>query len=183
MMFGANGSENMNVSASEASEQYDKLFNMKNDVQSELSTTIQRINLYNKRIERLTASTAINTATQKAKVEEDLDRINSQINVLIDVVSKTADEYYKTVVFSKAYNILVPANASFTSVAKQAVKDSILPVIIVDALVFVIYFAAAVIISCMQEYKKSCVTAKKEDEEPEEKKETKQTKNEKVKAK
>lgn len=183
MMFGANGSENMNVSASEASEQYDRLFNMKTDAQNELSTTIQSINLYNKRIERLTASTAINSATMKAKVEEDLSKLNSQVNILIDVVNRTADDYYKTVVFSKAYNILVPANASFGSVAKQAVSDSMMTIIILDALIFVIYFAAAVIVSCMQEYKKAHAAegTDADKEETEEKPEKKVTKNEKTK--
>ena len=64
----------------------------------------------------------------------------SKVNELIEAVNVTTDEFYRTVVYSKAYNILVPANASLGSVAMNAVKDSLLPVVILDALIFVIYF-------------------------------------------
>lgn len=184
MVFGANGTDNMNVSASEASAEYDKLFNQKLDIQSELSTTVQKINLYNKRIERLTASTMINSASKKAKVEEGLSVLNDKVNELIEAVNVTTDEFYRTVVYSKAYNILVPANASLGSVAMNAVKDSLLPVVILDALIFVIYFAAAVIISCMEEYRRNngILPAKSSKKSPE-KSGDKENKNKTEKAK
>ena len=165
MMFGANGNENMNVSASKATEEYDKLFEQKQKIQEELSATTQNINLYNKRIERLNASTTVNSAAKKAKVEEELEKLNSQIEKLIDLVNKTTDDYYETVVFSKAYNILVPANSSYENATRNALKDATMPIIIADAIIFVIYFAVAVILSCVEEYAKTHEEKKKKDEE------------------
>ncbi len=165
MVFGSNSGDNMNISATQASEEYDKLFRRKEQIQQDLSNTIQSINLYNKRIERLNASTTVNSTSKKEKVEKDLAKLNEEIDELINLVNMTTDDFYKTVVFSKAYNILVPANSSFSNATKHALNDAVMPIAIADALLFVIYFAAAVILSCIEEYTKS--HENKTDGEPE----------------
>lgn len=181
MVFGAGGTENMNVSATEASEEYDKLVNKKIDTQADLSRTLQQIDLYNKRLERLITTNKVNTPAMKAKVEENLEKLNNDINELVEKINATADEYYKTVVLSRAFNILVPANASFGSITKSAVKDSFMVVLILDAFIFVIYFGAAVVMSCVEEYKRAhgMVSVSKSDEEssdPEKEKEKEKSK-------
>lgn len=165
MIYGSDSDENRNVSATQASEEYDNLFKKKEQIQSDLSETIQKINLYNKRIERLNASTTVNSAAKKAKVEADLEKLYKQIVELTDLVNRTTDDFYRTVVFSKAYNILVPANSSYSNAAQHAIKDAIMPIVIADALIFVIYFAVAFILSCIEEYAKS--HNEKKENEPE----------------
>ena len=165
MMFGTSENENMNISASRATEEYDRLFEQKQIIQEELSTATQNISLYNKRIERLNSSTSVNSSAKKAKVEEDLEKLNSQIENLIDLVNKTTDDYYETVVFSKAYNILVPANSTYGSATRNAIKDAAMPIVIADAIIFVIYFAIAVILSCIEEYAKTHESENKKKEE------------------
>lgn len=155
MLFGANGSENMNITASKASEEYDRLFDQKQSIQTSLSRTNQEISLFNKRIERLNSSTSVNSSAKKARVEEDLKKLNDQVENLIDLVNNTTDDFYKTVVFSKAYNILVPANSSYGNATKHALNDALIPIVIADAIIFIFYFAVAVILSCVEEYNKA----------------------------
>ncbi|MBQ5336917.1 MAG: hypothetical protein J6W65_05710, partial [Oscillospiraceae bacterium] len=126
------------------------------------------INLYNKRLERLNSSTAVNSAAKKAKVEDDLEKLYKQLKELIDLVIRTTDDFYRTVVFSKAYNILVPANSSNSNSATRALTDAVMPIAIADALIFVIYFAVAFILSCIEEYAKvDHDKKKKKEKEPE----------------
>lgn len=154
MVFGSSEDQDTNIAASEASAEYDKLFDRKQTIQKELSSTAQEISLYNKRIERLNSSTQNDSASKKARVEEDLSRLDDKINTLIDAVARTTDDYYKTVVFPKAYNVLEPASSSLLSKVKRVISDSIMDVILIDACIFIVYLLSAVILSCVQEYKR-----------------------------
>ena len=66
---------------------------------------------YNDRIDALKSNNSSLTVS-KEDVEERLEEINNKITDLIDTVNKTADEYYETVTFANAYNILVPATGT-----------------------------------------------------------------------
>lgn len=166
MIFGANGSDNMNITASESSEEYDRLFEQKQSIQDDLSKTIQAINRYNQRIERLSSSTSVNSSVKRAKVEEELSLLYKHTDELVDLVNRTTEDFYKTVVFSKSYNILVPANSSYSNTTKNVIKDALIPVVAADALIFLIYFAVSVILSCIEEYNKSREDEEKEIQEP-----------------
>ena len=139
------------MTASIASQEYDELFEKRQSIQNDLSSTAQQINLYNKRIERLNASTQANSASQKAKVEEEISKLNAMINDISENVSKTTDDYYRTVVFPKAYNILTYASSSTLGVIKHAVKDSFSTVFILCAVIFAVYVAAAVVLAVNKE--------------------------------
>ncbi|MGN0582198.1 MAG: hypothetical protein ACI4KB_05800 [Oscillospiraceae bacterium] len=154
MVFGSNEASEEAVSASEVSAEYDRLFEKKQTIQNKLSTTAQEIELYNKRVERINSSTQNDAAAKKAYVEEALAELNSKFNELIEAVNKTTDDYYRTVVFPKAYNVLEYANASFWSTIKHAFNDSKMSIFIIDACILVAYLLTAVIFSCVQEYRR-----------------------------
>jgi len=143
LYFGEGNVQNTDITASITSKEYDELFEKRQSIQSDLSKTAQQINFYNKRIERLNASNQSNSAAKKAKVEEELSVLNDKMNEITDSVVKTTDDYYRSVVFRNAYNVLEPASASAFGVIKHAVKDSLADVITVDAVIFAVYLAVA----------------------------------------
>ena len=73
------------------------------------------------------------------------------INDISENVSKTTDDYYRTVVFPKAYNILTYASSSTLGVIKHAVKDSFSTVFILCAVIFAVYVAATVVLAVNKE--------------------------------
>lgn len=151
MYFGDGKEKEGGITASLTSKEYDDLFKKRQQIQDDLSTTVQQINLYNKRIERLNASTQANSTSKKAKVEEEIAALNDNINDIIDAAGRTTDDYYRTIVFPKAYNVLTPASASTFGVIKHAVKDSLFSVLIIDAVILVIYIASALILAVRRE--------------------------------
>lgn len=151
MMF---NSDEGNTSASEVSEEYDRLFEKKQSIQNSLSTTAQEIDLYTKRIERINNSTQSSSAADKAYVEEAFSELNTKFNKLIEDVTKTTDDYYRTVVFPKAYNVLEYASASSWGVIMHAVNDVKMDVFIIDACIFALYILAASVLACVQEYRR-----------------------------
>ena len=78
-----------------------------------------------------------------AQVETDLASLNKKLNNLIDVVSKTSEEYYRTVTFANAYNILVPASLTSIDVVGIVIENAKKPLVILETLVFLIYLAFA----------------------------------------
>jgi len=74
-----------------------------------------------------------------------LTALNEKINKIIDDINVTANEYYESVAFKNAYNILVPASSSVTGAISDVLKNTILPFAIFEAIVFVIYISAAFI--------------------------------------
>lgn len=180
MIFG-NGNDSIDTTAQEASAEYDRLFNQRISVQNDLSNTVQRIDYYQKRIERLT-TTPVADATKREKVEADLAIINEKLNILLEEVNLTANEYYENVIYAKSYNVLVPASVSSTSVVKNAIKDSLLYVVIIDALLFVIYFGYSFVRAIVDENKapapkKNSRRKYDEDDEEEEDEEDDETEN------
>ncbi len=152
IMYGASQEENDKISASQYSAGYDALFDKKEKLQTSLSTATQEIGRYNKNIQRLSTSTQTGSATQKAKVEEELAAMNLQLGRLIDETRATIDDYYKTVVFPKAYNVLEPAAAqTVLGHIKHAVKDSVFNILIIDAVILVVYLLVSVILAIQTE--------------------------------
>ena len=140
LVFG--GTDNINTQANVASEQYDKMFSQENSVAGELAETKKDIAYYETRLERLKTG-KINSTVDIAQVETDLASLNEKLNNLINVVSKTSEEYYRTVTFANAYNILVPASLSSVDVMGIVIETAMKPLIIMEALAFLIYLAFA----------------------------------------
>ena len=140
LVFG--GTDNINTQANVASEQYDKMFSQENSVAGELAETKKDIAYYETRLERLKTG-KMNSTVDIAQVETDLASLNEKLNNLIDVVSKTSEEYYRTVTFANAYNILVPASLSSIDVIGIVIETAMKPLIIMEALAFLIYLAVA----------------------------------------
>ena len=140
LVFG--GTDNINTQANVASEQYDKMFSQENSVAAELAKTKKDIAYYETRLERLKTG-KMNSTVDIAQVETDLASLNEKLNNLIDVVSKTSEEYYRTVTFANAYNILVPASLSSINVIGAVIENAKLPFIVAEALALFIFFAFA----------------------------------------
>ncbi len=137
---GENGSDSSETSYVQASAEYDALIEQKIDVQEDVSTTSQDIGFYNDRIKALKASNTVSSEEDEKIVAEKLEALNSKISNLINTVNETSDEYYEKVSFAKAYNILVPAIGSEPVVVTG---DLVMPILIAEGVLFVIYAAAA----------------------------------------
>lgn len=151
-IFG-NGTDDTNTHSTIASEEYDKLIQQKIKAQNTLSTDKQQIEYYKKRITDLNSKT---TASKEKieKAEADLASLNEKVNNLIEQVNTTADEFYSTVSFANAYNILVPATGSVTDELINSVKGSLKIAAILAGLIFIVYVAVSFVNSMIEENKK-----------------------------
>lgn len=120
---------------SQASEKYDELIEQKVEVQEEYSIVNQQIEYYKSRINTFKNNTAKNKADIEY-VEARFSKLYDKINNLIDITTKTSDEFYENVVFANAFNILVPASGDETTVQ---IGNVLFPVIVAEAAVFVGY--------------------------------------------
>lgn len=152
MLIFGEGSENLNTSYSQASEKYDELIEQKISKQMDLSRCKQRIQYFNGRIDALDKNRSQSTEESKAETETRMAEINERVNNLIDIVNKTADEYYETVSFAHAYNILVPATGTEPTVVTN---DIMMPVIMCEAFIFVVYIAIVFISAIIRDVKSS----------------------------
>ena len=169
MVFG-NGTDNTDTQYSQASEQYDNLIEQKVEVQTTLSTAKQQIEFYNKRITALKGKSAASDE-KIAKVEADLASLNIKINELITDVNKTSNEYYETVSFANAYNVLVPATTSdITTSIKNIINDSLMTILIVEMLLVVAYIGVAFVTAIVAENKKNVALAEGSEKKNNEKK-------------
>ena len=137
-------SDRMETSANQSSEQYDALIKQKISTQEDVSTAAQQIDYCNTRIKAL-QSKPTGSDQQKENVEAKLAAVNEKINNLLDKVNVTAEEYYETVSFENAYNILVPATNSATGFIMNLISSALKPAFIIEALIFVIYICTAVV--------------------------------------
>lgn len=148
LLFG-NGTDNAETTYSQASQKYDELINQKISKQNEVSKNKQRVAYYNDRIDALKNNNSSLTVS-KEDVEERLANINNKITNLIETVNKTVDEYYETVTFAKAYNILVPATGIEPTVVTG---DFLMPVLITQGILFIIYILLVFIQAIKIDYK------------------------------
>lgn len=165
MIFG-NGTENTNTQYYQGSDTYNSLFQQRINAQDELSTITQQISFYNTRMTTLKSKPAGNSA-EKERVEADLARVDEKVNDLIEKINLTADEYYNTVSFANAYNILVPAStSSVVRTLGDIIKDSVIAVFVLEALLVVAYIGVVLVTAIIDENKKGnavvCDTASEE---------------------
>lgn len=147
-----------NTEISKSSEEYDRLVQQNVNLASQLATTKQQINFYTERKDTLTKGTA-GTEDQKKYVDNMLDSLNTKVKNLVDLTRTTADEYYQNVEFANAYSILVPASSSGATTIKSVIKASMMPAIIAEAVLFVIYIAVAFISAIVDENRKNAAKA------------------------
>ncbi len=139
LIFGE-GAEQAGTNYSQASEKYDNLIRQKVEKQKVVSRSKQQISYYNDRIDALNQNNTVSTDDNIKYVEEHLASISSRITELIDIVNKTSDEFYETVTFAHAYNILVPATGAEPTVVT---KELLIPILIGEVVIFIIYVVIA----------------------------------------
>ncbi len=152
MIFG-NGNDNTNTQETQASKQYDILIDKKIKAQNDVSTTTQNINFYNQRIKALKEN-PVGSDAKKERVETDFNVLYEKVSNLINIVNQTADEYYTTVAFANAYNVLVPASvSSVTHSIQNVIEDSVKPLLVLEVLVFVLYICVVLVTAVAEQFK------------------------------
>ena len=142
LVFGnGNGAENGETTYQQASEKYDELINQKIEIQDSVSRCSQRIEYYKDRISAMNENSGT-VKVDSEEVEKKLSSLYDKIKDLIDVTNKTADEYYETVTFANAYNILVPATGNAPQVTAGGLA---MPILIIEAVLFVVYLGVSFI--------------------------------------
>ncbi len=142
LVFGnGNGAENGETTYQQASEKYDELINQKIEIQDSVSRCSQRIEYYKDRISAMNENSGT-VKVNSEEVEKELSSLYDKIKDLIDVTNKTADEYYETVTFANAYNILVPATGNAPQVTAGGLA---MPILIIEAVLFVVYLGVSFI--------------------------------------
>ncbi|MDO4862672.1 MAG: lipopolysaccharide biosynthesis protein [Ruminococcus sp.] len=154
-IFG-NGTDDTNTQSTVASEQYDKMVQAKNDIASTLAQTKQQIEYYKERQESL-KNNPVGSTAKTEKVEESLAALNKKIETLVDLVNRTSDDYYRNVTFKNAYSVLVPATNTATDKLSHIIDNAKTPLVILEALAFVIFFAVAFIDALITDNKKKKV--------------------------
>jgi len=142
----------------QASAAYDNLITRKINAQKSVSTYAQRIDQFQKRVSELNGKNVANNSKME-KVEADLETLSTKVNKLLKEVNDTANEYYETVYLSNAYSILVPATTSALATTKSIIKAAMEPLLILEALLFVVYFGVAFVLALVTENKKKKTTA------------------------
>lgn len=153
IVFG-NGTDDTNTQSTLASKQYDKMIDEKNQIVVSLAETKQSINYYKERQEALKSNNSGSASSSKVQtVETDLASLNEKVSNLINIVADTAEDYYKNVTFKNAYNVLVPATNTTSDKISRIIENAKMPIVILEALALVIYFAVAFIESIIAENK------------------------------
>lgn len=152
VIFG-NSDVNVDTTVTQASAQYDKMINQKNSAAAELAETKQNIAYYQDRQNALKTNVTANDM-QKEEVEAKLDSLNSKINELVDVTSRTADDYFENVTFKNAYNVLVPASNTASDKIGRIIANAKMPLVVLEALGIMLFFGIALIESIISENKK-----------------------------
>ena len=100
--------------------------------------------------------------------------MDSKVSELIENINITADEFYTTVAFANAYNVLVPASSSsVVHSVKNVIEDSITIMFIAEALIVVAYVCVVFVTAMIDENKKKLIVAESSEEKTEEKSEAK----------
>lgn len=168
IVFG-NGSDNTDTQSTVASAQYDKMIQSKTDISDSLAHTKQQIEYYKERHESL-KNNPVGSTAKTEKVEASLEDLNKKIENLVDLVNRTSDDYYRNVTFKNAYKLLVPATNTSTDRMSHIVDNAKQPMIILEVIGFIIFFAVAFIEALITDNrkKKAVLPAGGEEETPEE---------------
>ncbi len=134
------GSEN-NSNDSDVNKAYDDMIMRKIELQKKISGYNINIKYYNNIINSFKNSKVVKDNDIK-EVENLLSILNNNVCALVENVNKTAEEYYSKVSFANSFKILVPASGSEHEVT---ISSSFMPLILVEVLLFLIYFMSTVI--------------------------------------
>lgn len=134
----------------QGSEKYDSLVQQNVNLSAQLAETKKDIGYYTSRKNALEKAPAGSQELAK-KVEEQLAKLDTKVKELVKLTQDTSDEYFETVEFANAYNILVPAVNSGTDTIMTIVKNSLKSIVIAELLLFVIYVAVAFINAVREE--------------------------------
>lgn len=143
LIFG-NGTDSTNTQYATASDQYDSLFRTKTSLEANLAETKQDIKYYESRRDALKNNKNSSKANVE-QVESDIAQLNEKVTELVELTEQTANDYYENVQFAHAFNIFIPATKSVSAGIKEAVVNCIKPLLVIEALIFMIYFAVAFI--------------------------------------
>lgn len=153
------GSDNTSGTAlTQPSEAYDDLIQQKTDTQDSVSSYQQQINDYTTRLENLQKKT-LGNAKDKEKVDADMAALGEKINTLVNAVNETADEYFETASYANSYSVLVPASGSVSNAISNAISNMVRPLLVAEALLFVVYLVFAVVRAFMVSYRRNALEA------------------------
>lgn len=147
---------------SQSSEQYDKLVERYDNVATQLANVKQEIGMYTQRKEGLEKGKE-GTSDMAEYTEGELAKLDEKVNRLIEITRIASEQYYETEEFANAYNIFAPAVNSKIDTVKSVVHASLIPIVIAEALILVIYAVAAFIYGIRIENSKKSVAEKAED--------------------
>ena len=142
-----------NTESTISSDEYDKLINRKIAAQADLSETTQNIEYYKQRLATLKKSEAGGKDKVK-RVEEDLAKLNDKVQNLIQLVNDTADDYYRNVSLSNAFNVLVPATTEVATTIKSGIVSAIVPIFGVEVLILMSYLGYSSVQAITEETRK-----------------------------
>lgn len=137
----------------QTSDAYDELVNQKVSVQRSLSAKQEMLKEYQKRL-NLMKTQPVGSQEAIDRIEADLDALSAKLNDLINKTNATANDYYETVYLSNAYQVLAPATSSGMTTTKSVLSSSLEPLVIAEALFFVIYFGYSFCYSLIMENRK-----------------------------
>ena len=153
------GSDNTSGTAlTQPSEAYDDLIQQKTDTQDSVSSYQQQINDYTTRLENLQKKT-LGNVKDKEKVDADMAALGEKINTLVNAVNETADEYFETASYANSYSVLVPASGSVSNAISNAISNMVRPLLVAEALLFVVYLVFAVVRAFMVSYRRNTLEA------------------------
>lgn len=130
-----------NQQLTQSSEQYDILVERYDDVATSLANVKQEINMYTQRRDGL-AKGKEGTPEMATYTEGELKKLDEKVTRLVEITRIASEQYYETEEFANAYKVLVPAVNSQSEIVKTVVKSSIMPIIVVEAFIIVIYAIA-----------------------------------------
>ncbi|MBQ8962115.1 MAG: lipopolysaccharide biosynthesis protein [Ruminococcus sp.] len=165
-IFSGTDEANTNMSSTVASDQYDNMIKKKLQITEDLADTKQSINYYKERKDALQNNPAGSDAKAE-NLDAQLEALSDKINELIDLTSRTSDDYYKNVTLRNAYNVLVPAASTVTNRIHHIIDNAKLPLIVIEALVIVAFIMLAIVEAIVADGRKRKGIVPEADKEPE----------------
>ncbi len=147
---------------SQSSEQYDKLVERYDNVATQLANVKQDISMYTQRKEGLEKGKEGTKDMEDYTVGE-IAKLNDKVNRLIEITRIASEQYYETEEFANAYNIFAPAVNSKIDTVKSILHASLMPLIVVEALVLIIYIIIAFVFAIRSDSSKKTAAESAED--------------------
>lgn len=151
IIAGSDSSTDMQLT--QASEAYDKLITQKIDAQASVSNYQNQIDEFKTRLSNVKKMT-VGTAEEQERADAELEALCTKLNDLSESVNETATDYFETVSLANAYSVLVSASSSTSSAISNAISNMKYPLLIAEALLFVIYLAFAVVRAFIVSYRR-----------------------------